>query len=391
MERNNENKAKMRFVDITILFLLSLYFLLKPFYLWNSGLPQISDCVLLLTMVIYIIKNGFFIRFYTQSKSFICASMGFVLCVLSTNIVWSLILGGNLEFLIASAFYIYNFLASLMIVMLYHEYNDHFFKHIYIMIFVSTLTQLTIYLVSGGFKGERALGFFNNPNQLGYYNLLVLGFLVMIKQRTKLKTWWFICSIFASLILCFSSLSKAAIIAYSGMLLLFLLMKTKVKVYRKKTIIYLFVTILILSIACYSKGEIIASNQLYKSVIGRISEIGSESDDNLSARGYDRITNCPQYLAFGAGEGGFLRFGYDMEFHSTLGNILVSYGLTGLFLYLVSIMLALKNSKWKDAYIVLFILLYGLTHNGIRNTLLWMLIALISVGITSTNDAKHGN
>lgn len=385
---NIGTKNEIRFSDRIILFLLCSYFILKPFYFWSSGLPQISDCVLLLTMVFYIIKDRFGIRFYIQSKMFIYTSLGFVLYVLFINILWSLILNGNLIFFITSAFYIFNFLASLMVVMLYHEYHDDFFEYIYASILISNFIQLAIYLVSGGFDGRRALAFFNNPNQLGYYNLLVLGFLIVISQRIQFRTWWFIGSVIASLILCFSSLSKAAIIAYSGMLTLFLFTKMKTKIFDKRIAIYLMIIILILTMAYYFNREIITSNQLYKSVVNRILSIGSDNDDNLSARGYDRFTNYPQYLAFGAGEGQFLRLGYTVEFHSTLGNILISYGIIGLFLYLASIVFSIKNNRYKDAYIVFFIFLYGLTHNGIRNTLLWMLIALISVSDIDADPTK---
>lgn len=388
MECNSNIRNEMRLSDKVTLFLLCLYFILKPFYFWSSGLPQVSDCVLLIMMIFYIIKDRFCIRFYMQSKMFIYTSLVFIVYVLFINILWSLILNGNLEFFTISAFYIFNFLASLMVVMLYHEYHDDFFKYIYTSILISTFIQLAIYIVSGGFDGRRALAFFNNPNQLGYYNLLVLGFLLMISQRLTLKTWWFVSSVIASLILCFSSLSKAAIVGYSGMLIFFLLTKIKAKLFDKRIIIYLVIMISILSMACYFNREIITSNQLYTSVVNRISSIGSDNDDNLSARGYDRFTNYPQYLAFGAGEGEYLRLGYSVELHSTLGNILISYGITGLVLYLASILFSIKNSGYKDLYIVFFIFLYGLTHNGIRNTLLWMLVALISVGDINSNTIR---
>jgi hypothetical protein len=260
----------------------------------------------------------------------------------------------------------------------------------YISLLISTYIQLAAYILGGGFNGERAIGFFNNPNQLGYYNLLLLGFLLMISQRIKLKPGWFIGGFTATLIMCFSSLSKAAIIAYTAMFLCFLFFKIKTKIFNKKIFIYFSIIIVILSIACYSNKEILMSNQLYRSVMYRVSTIGSDNDDNLSARGYDRLTNYPQYLAFGAGEGEFERLGYGYEFHSTLGNILSSYGIIGLFLYLTSIVLAMKSNRWKDSYIIFFILFYGLTHNGIRNTLLWMLVALISIGDMNTNYEEEG-
>ena len=374
-----------------ILFLFCLYFILKPFYFWTSGLPQVSDAILLIMTVLYLFKDRFIISFSKKSKIFICTSLVFVLYVIFINTIWSLILNGNLEVFTASAFYIYNFVVSLMVLMLYYEYQDVFYKYMYKSILISIFMQLVIYLASGGFDGTRSLGFFNNPNQLGYHNLLMLAFLIMISQRKKLKTGLYLTSVLSTLILCFSSLSKAAIIAYAGMLFYYSFIKMMAKTFDKKAFIYMLIATLIISAAYYFNREVIASNQLYISVMNGVSTIGMDRDDNLAGRGYYRLIHYPQYLIFGAGEGEYLRFKYYIEFHSTLGNILMSYGIIGLFLYLASIIFAIKNNGWKDTYIIFFIFLYGLTHNGIRNTLLWILVASISGEDISTNAVKYNS
>lgn len=378
----------MRLSDKIVLLLFCLYIILKPFYFWSSGLPQISDGILLLLIIFYIIKNKFRISFFKESKIFIYISLGFVLYVLFINIVWSLILNGEFEFFKTSAFYIYNLLASLLVLTLYHEYHDFFYKHMYASLLISTLIQLAIYLLSGRFDGTRTLVFFNNPNQLGYHNLLVLGFLILISQRQKTSPWWFISSIGAALILCFSSLSKAAIFSCLALLAFFLFIKVITKKFDKRAIIYLTVIIVILSIKYHYNREVVTSNQLYKSVVYRISRIGLDGDDNFNGRGYDRLVKYSQYLLFGAGEGDYSRFGYDIEIHSTLGNILMSYGIIGLLLFVTMIILAIQSNKWRDSYIIFFIFLYGLTHNGIRNTLLWILVALISINMSSVKVEK---
>ncbi|MPM85764.1 hypothetical protein SDC9_132845 [bioreactor metagenome] len=341
--------------------------------------------------VLYLFKDRFIISFSKKSKIFICTSLVFVLYVIFINTIWSLILNGNLEVFTASAFYIYNFVVSLMVLMLYYEYQDVFYKYMYKSILISIFMQLVIYLASGGFDGTRSLGFFNNPNQLGYHNLLMLAFLIMISQRKKLKTGLYLTSVLSTLILCFSSLSKAAIIAYAGMLFYYSFIKMMAKTFDKKAFIYMLIATLIISAAYYFNREVIASNQLYISVMNRVSTIGMDRDDNLAGRGYYRLIHYPQYLIFGAGEGEYLRFKYYIEFHSTLGNILMSYGIIGLFLYLASIIFAIKNNGWKDTYIIFFIFLYGLTHNGIRNTLLWILVASISGEDISTNAVKYNS
>lgn len=365
--------------DRIIQLLFCLYFILKPFYFWGSGLPQISDCILILLTVFYILRRKLLIYFFSKSKGFIYFSLAFILYAAVVNGIWSLILGIDFEFFTTSAFYVFNFIASLLMVLLYYEYRQQLYKYIFVSVSASIFLQMVMYFVSGGFKGERSTSFFNNPNQLGYYSLLILGFLLVVSEKRKIRRSYFIISIGASLILCFSSLSKAAIITYSGMLLYFLMSKLIRKKINVKRVAAYFLVLLVLLAVGYASWERIASNELYAAVQERISSIGADTDDNLSARGYDRLTKYPHYLIFGAGEGQYLRFGYTVEFHSTLGNILVSYGIVGLLLYLASIILAIKNNGFREGYIIFFIFLYGLTHNGIRNTLLWMLVALISV------------
>ena len=134
-----------------------------------------------------------------------------------------------------------------------------------------------------------------------------------------------------------------------------------------------------LSVVIYNTTQIIQNNSLINSVQRRIQNIGKDSDDNLEGRGYYRIYEYPEYWLFGAGEGEYSRFRYgEIEFHSTLGNIQVSYGLVGILLFINLMRLALKNDRYRSWYILFMIMLYGLTHNGIRNSLFWILLALMA-------------
>lgn len=366
--------------DKIILKLFSLYFILKPFYFWESGIPQIADFFLILAIVFYIFKKRFLIRFHKGSSSYIYINLVFVFYVLLVNTFWSLILNGELDFYKASAFYFFNFMASLFVVILYWEYEDVIFQLIYSSVLSSIIIQFAIYLFKGGFRDSRVLVFFNNPNQLGYYSLLTLAILLYISFKMKTITVMFFIGIFAATALCFASLSKAAIVSYTGMLIYFIFIKRKNKIFARKVIIFLLLAI-VLSVVLYQhNSNIIRSNTLLQGVYRRILTIGLDYDDSLYARGYDRIINYPYYLVFGAGEGVYSRFGSNTELHSTLGNVLMSYGVIGLDIFLILIFIVFKQNRWQDLYLLLFIMVYGLTHNGIRNTLFWILISLINVG-----------
>ena len=104
----------------------------------------------------------------------------------------------------------------------------------------------------------------------------------------------------------------------------------------------------------------------------------SQEDDSLYyGRGYGRIESLEEKIIFGMGEGGYKRFeilkGYEV--HSTYASILVSYGLVGLILFLkfeFKILNGLKGIFKYDGFIFITIALYSITHNGVRNTMLFI-------------------
>lgn len=378
MEQKLE-KSLLTLSDKVILLLYALFFILKPFYFWSSGLPQISDIIMILLIAIYIFKREMIIQLNSHSKKFASVALMFMLYVLFANTIWMLILSGPLNFFITSAFYVYNFLVSLIVAGLYFDFKEKLVEITYNSTLASVIIQLFIYMLGGGFSGERIKGGFNNPNQLGYYSLLTLAILLFTSQKIKVKIKWFILGVFSSGILCFSSLSKAAILSYVGILLFFILSKNKnYKLKRILIIILLILTIIFISIYTFN-SELITSNSLYSSVQFRLSSIGRDNDDSLAARGYSRLIEYPEYWFFGAGEGEYYRFtGADIEVHSTLGNIQSSYGIVGSVLFIWLLYLAIREGRYKNWYIVTFILIYGLTHNGIRNSLFWILLTLLT-------------
>ncbi len=367
-------------VDKVILTLMGSYFILKPFYFWESGLPQVSDIVLISAISLYIVKNKLNISIFKGSSSYVFLNSIFAFYISFINTSWSLILNGEISFFIVSMFYIFNLIVSVTIVSLCKKYGELIYKLIYFSVLASIVLQFIIFSLSGGFAGNRAVAYFNNPNQLGYHSLVTLALLLFISEKLNINAIWLILGMFFTTVLCLASLSKAAIISFLGMLFYFFLLRIKKWILAKETNKILLVIVLIIMampIVYQYNNEVLSSNSLFVSVKYRLSTIGQSGDDNLSQRGYHRLLSYPQYLLFGAGEGVYSRFGSMIEFHSTLGNILMSYGLIGIFLYVSILFVAFKKNKWKDLYIIVFITLYGLTHNGIRNTLFWIMIALI--------------
>lgn len=381
IDNTSNDKVKLNRFEKIILFLYAMYFIMNPFYLWSSGLPQIADFLLIISMILYLFSLRFKLSIGKHQKSLLMMGLLFVVWIILVNSVWMLKLQVTDRFILSTLFFIYNYMVFLYTMLLANKYGEYLVKIIYAAVIISLIIQLIMYFSQGGFVGGRQTGSFNNPNQLGYYALLMMSFLMFSSSRINVKIRWHLFAIFTSIIFVFSSLSKAAILSGIGLLVFYIFANSSNRRFKKKIIIVALILSVIAGII-YSTTNIIQDNQLINSVQRRIDGIGNDSDDSLEGRGYYRIYEYPEYWLFGAGEGMYSRFRHQsMEFHSTLGNIQLSYGIIGTLLFISIMIMALKRDKYKSWYILVFVMAYGLTHNGIRNSLLWILLALMTFNI----------
>lgn len=366
--------------DNLIIFLFILYVIMKPFYFWSSGLPQLADFifVVLILMVSLRIDMGKAYIFLSKQRIFLL-SMLFVLWIFLVNSLWAIILS-NPRIMFPTVFYLYNIIVFTTVLILARRYGQLFIQVFFTAIVLSVSIQFLLFFTAGGYTGGRGTANFNNPNQLGYYGILALTSVFYVQSRIYIHRLLFMYVTVASLILVLISLSKAAIISAFMLVPLHILFQLGNS---RNRFFIITVTVLILIASVFIIGfdlvEILDS-PLLEDVNRRLLSIGLDSDDSLEGRGYDRIFEHPEYWIFGAGEGAFHRYAGPLrgEFHSTLGNIQVSYGIFGTLLFLYILFLALKPNSYADWYLIFALLVYGLTHNGIRNTLFWILISAIS-------------
>lgn len=52
-----DNTKKIDVLDKLILLLYGGYFILTPFYLWSSGIPQLADFILVFTLILFFFKT----------------------------------------------------------------------------------------------------------------------------------------------------------------------------------------------------------------------------------------------------------------------------------------------------------------------------------------------
>ncbi len=358
-------------------FLYFTFIMLFPFYLFSSGQPQISHIILVVIFgAVFILMFSKFIKAVKENIMF----MVFLIYLIYVNTSW-LIITGSISFVVYTLFYIFNILLFYSTYLLYKE---HFITsdNIRNAIFFSLVLQFLFLLASGLNFNARNMLFFNNPNQLGYFAISIINIYFIlginqVKSRDNIEVFKnIIVYIIAFLLLVFSS-SKSALTSYALFLIFIFYIEMVKRFNTKKLLIASMIGVVIIGIMGVNieKIEHIAENT---ELFNRTVNTGTEDDDSLAGRGYDRLIQYVQYTLLGAGEGEFTRFALSKhhgELHSTIANILFSYGLVGLLLF-VSLFL---NSKFYIGRVLFYmspILLYGLAHNGIRSPLFWIAFAL---------------
>lgn len=224
-------------------------------------------------------------------------------------------------------------------------------------------------------EGHRAVGTFNNPNQLGYFSVCIVSLAVLsfhvgvIKRRAYLAV--FFC---AGLFLSVASLSKAAMLAtaFAGLLFGFTTSSSRFR--------FLFGLIALMVIAAvgvmlYQSGLLDEFNFVH-----RIADIGKQDDDSFSERGYSVLQDASFFeLVFGMGSQKVVSI-VGHEVHSTVVSFIAGYGLIGGGGFMLFLVLWIKGLITRFGFIISSgvwgpPMLYGLTHNGSRFTIFWVLLA----------------
>lgn len=355
---------------------LFLFIALKPIYLWSSGLPQLADFILATTIGLSIPA----LRHAAAAKRSILAPSGiaivFAYYATTVNLVAMLITGGGARFAFSSLFIIYNVLVLWWLMKLLNRHARTVIRAVATGTLAGLLLQLGIVLASGDFDGGRAVGSFNNPNQLGYYGVLSAAILLAAGQVLRARPTIVVAGLAIGSILVATSLSKAAIGSMAILIIGMAVFGISGASRGRLGLRLALVVTLIIGTLILPRLQWFQDLTMVKAIQQRFE--ATEADDSLAARGYNRILDHPEYWIFGAGEGGYDRFGSEIEFHSLLGNLQVSYGLFGLALFAIVIVIAVRSSGILGAYLMAAVFFYGTTHNGLRNTLLWVLIGILA-------------
>lgn len=358
-----------------------LYFALKPLYIMNSGTMQIADFVLVGSVLIFLLKTHGRIHLERKGKSLLLFFGLLVGYQFIDNCIW-MVFSGDLRMPRNTLFYIFNLLAFATCIVIGEEIGTSKLKML-----VGSGSFVSVLITAAGFiffpgRGARSTSFFNNPNQLGYYAVVMLT--VCILCKSELGKWKRMIIFIVALWAMAASLSKAAILAGFGLMLAYIFWGQRKKTYKQFAICATLIVVFCVAIYVifYSENSFIVSNNSLYAIRYRILNMRNERDSNLiSGRGYGRIFELGVNFIWGMGEGGYERFisMHGLEVHSTFVSLFTCYGLLGLggYIYIFAKCIG-KHKKARDNLVLLLgLFLYSITHNGIRNTLVWLILAVV--------------
>ena len=348
---------------------LFLSIALIPVYLWPSGGMQLMHIMLGIYMLGYILLYGF-------HNSIFNTLLLLLLLFMYTKDSAFIINNGLVSTLMPSLYLMYNICVVNIIRRAALQKNE---SEIIKWGVVTALIVTVLALFVNGFGVEnsvRSVGSFNNPNQLGYFSVCAISIALLFRVGNNLSVLSLISVSILSFIIAIFSLSKAAII--SVIVAIIFSFFTYFKTRRSKIIIgSMIITVVVFMVfTMYSDGYL--DNY---SFVKRLENIGLQSDDSFSGRGYLDIFNGTVLEIVTGRDSAVVRQIIGHEVHSTIFSFLVNYGLIGgglilAILFLWSLALYRSFGLLSVILVVAPTMLYGLSHNGSRFTMFWILIAL---------------
>ncbi len=362
-------------MDKFYLFIICLYLVISPFYVFDSGLPQPAD-YLALTAVLGFVLSGKIKRVihYPIVKSL---KYLFIIILIVSIATQFYLLNNGMEGspYLAIIYYAYNFLIFLLILYLIKLPKFTFYISLFVLISISLQVTLSVFGIGKGLSRETI--FFNNPNQLGYFALLVMSiFVVTPSILRKNKIISFLVTILCAYLVLLSG-SRASLVGIFVLgIILFVSEGFRFEV--KSFLFLLFVLIISINFLISSDWFV---NQ-WEVIENRSQAKESTFESEWEVRGYDRILLYPEYILYGAGEMANKRFTkslHQLEIHSAFGNILFSYGILGFFFFIKFLYQIIKQRLLLNLLIMSPVLLYNLTHQGLRFTQFWIFLALVFI------------
>lgn len=358
------------------------YIILAPIYVFETGLPQPADLLILsvsgLSIALFLIKKQL-----VFNRVFLSLILMITLFA-AINIAFGLTYGDS-TFYFSSAYYIFNAMAFGATTIVFKDNPHKAWLFARWSFFIAIGLELAWIALFNSKTPWRETGSFNNPNQLGYWALLSAAAIVMLNYGRRMHIVD-LGALMGCALMIAESLSRGAMISFV-LILISLFIGKNISFMSKLGMVIVFLGFTLIQIFSISNAlNTSASFSGLQSVSDRLDIFDSTSDPTkFNERGYERLIENPEYLITGSGEGAYWRFMEDatitgwsgLEIHSGLATILFSYGIFGFFLFCLFVFTIFQRAPWLSWFSLAAIMAYGLTHQHVRFTGLWIYLGIV--------------
>lgn len=386
----------------TIVGVLTIFsFAMLPVYLFSSGGFQLVDVtIVLLSLAIFMAINASEMQVGVYLISPFIPFISWSIIINSYYSMGSISEGG---YLLSTVQLIFGFYILFLFSIVFNRIlsDPRGVKYLYWSLLAACITPWLIEAKRGSLRNALS---FNNPNQLAYYSILILSMLLLINSvdteiRNKGKMRW----ILTITILIFSNIFVIISASRAGFVIVALLdIYFFYTLLRRHTKLFLFLVFMIVSILMVAMQNKIVMNKKSSNDMTEANHMQTihkrftKNDviESLSKRAFGHIedkNDLSIILGGGASKGHLGVVKVDsmlmLEAHNMIMEIFDSYGIVGVVLFLggsVFFIVRLGSFPYKWFFFIV-LLLYNISHNGIRFRCMWVAIALISVAALASS------
>lgn len=374
--------------------IIAIYCALKPIYLFSSGTMQLCDYFLVLALLLLAAHQHLRLPIPSGCGSFLKLFAIILVYQAVVNVAWYMAVRDD-RMLVSILYYVFNFIALYTALWVYKLVGlERTIRGLTLGCFLGVLIAGIGAFASRG-MGSRNMALFNNPNQLGYFGVIALTVLACFPKAFSRRQRVMVAVLSAWLVIV--SASKAAFLGMAGLAIAYSIFAGERKSVSAllRRIFLLLILFTIFYLFFFSENSIITGNKSVMYLRRRIFRMNTESDSSLEeGRGYGRILETGVHFLWGMGEGGYSRFAAltGKEAHSTYVNLIVSYGWFGFAAYVFffyRIIRGKNGATRRNLACLSGLLLYFITHNGIRNTLFWILLGTLLAVQLEEKKTEH--
>ncbi|MDN3510657.1 MAG: hypothetical protein NG784_05050 [Candidatus Jettenia sp.] len=391
--------SQKQYTTVGILTILS--FAMLPLYLFSSGGFQLVDVmIVLLSLAIFMAINTNEVQVGSYLISPFIPFISWSIIINSYYSMYSISEGG---YFLSTVQLIFGFYILFLFSIVFNRVlsDPRGVKYLYWSLLAACITPWLLEANRGSIRNALS---FNNPNQLAYYSILILSMLLLINSvdaeiRNKGKMRW----ILTIAILIFSNIFVIMSASRAGFVIVILLdiyfFYTLLRRHTKLFLFLVFMIVPLLMIAVQSKVILNKKSSNDMAEVNHIQTINKRFNKNdiiesLSKRAFGHIEDKNDFsIIFGGGANkGHLGVAkvesmLMLEAHNMIMEIFDSYGIIGVVLFLggsVFFVVRLGSFPYKWFFFST-LLLYNISHNGIRFRCMWVAIALISVAALASS------